>query len=176
MNLNCTCPYCDYDNAYHNGINYECPDCDSEWDNNGNLLNGEYDDEDEEIDEFFEELCNLNKPFFVLKHGHLYECKVDLYNSYKDEMITETATILPLAFENNKNRFWILLDAKRIYDKYPEAIQDFIKMDFTTIWNDGINCYFEDSMIMPLSSICATTEHNTIIDYHSKMYDFVEIS
>lgn len=175
MNLNCTCPYCDNENAYHNGVNYECPDCDAEWDNNGNLLNGEYDD-DAESNESFEELCNLDKPFFKLKHGQLYECKVDFYNSFKDEMQTETITILPLAFDNSKNRFWILSDAKRIYDKYPKAIQDFIKMDFTTIWNDGIDGYFEDSMVMPLSVICATTKHNTIVDYNSEMYDFVEIN
>ena len=176
MNLNCTCPYCDNENAYHNGVNYECPDCDAEWDNNGNLLNGEYDDDDDDSNEAFEEMCTLDKPFFVLKHGQLYECKVDFYNSLADEMQTETITILPLAFDNNKNRFWILSDAKRIYDKYPEAIQDFIKMDFTTIWNDGIDGYFEDSMVMPLAIICATTEHNTIVDYNSVMYDFVEIN
>ena len=175
MNLNCTCPYCDNENAYHNGVNYECPDCEAEWDNNGNLLNGEDDDYDDD-NEAFEELCSLDKPFFVLKHGQLYECKVDFYNSLEDEMQTETITILPLAFENKKNRFWILSDAKRIYDKYPEAIQDFIKMDFTTIWNDGIDGYFEDSMVMPLAIICATTEHDTIVDYNSVMYDFVAMN
>jgi hypothetical protein len=176
MNLNCTCQYCDNENAYHNGVNYECPDCDSEWDNNDNLLNGDFDDDQQDTNEEFETLCTLDKPFFNLKHGQLYQCKVDFYNSLEDEMQTENITILPLAFEKNKNRFWILTDAKRIYDKYPEAIKDFIEMDFTTIWNDGIDGYFEDSMVMPLAIICATTDQNTIVDYKSEMYDFFEIS
>ena len=176
MNLNCTCPYCENENAYHNGVNYECPDCDAEWDNNGNLLDGEYEDDDSEDNEAFEELCNLDKPFFKLKHGQLYECKVDFYNSLDDEMQTETVNILPLAFDDNKNRFWILSDAKNFIEKYPEAVKHFMAMDFTTIWNDGIDGYFEDSMVMPLAIICATTEHNTIADYNSEMYDFVEIS
>lgn len=25
------CPKCGNDQAYHNGVNYECPDCDYEW-------------------------------------------------------------------------------------------------------------------------------------------------
>lgn len=174
MNLNCTCPYCDNENAFHNGMNYECPDCDAAWDDDGNLLNGD-DDDDDESNEAFEFLRRLNKPFFTLKHGQLYECKVDFYNAIEGEMQTETTHIIPLAFEDHKNRFWVLADAKRIYDKYPEAIKDFIKMDFSTIWNDGIDGYFKDSMVMPLSIICATTEHHTIMDYNSEMYDFSEI-
>jgi uncharacterized Zn ribbon protein len=26
------CPNCSNENAYHNGVQYECPDCDYEWD------------------------------------------------------------------------------------------------------------------------------------------------
>lgn len=29
--LNTTCPKCDNENAYHNGVTFECPDCDHEW-------------------------------------------------------------------------------------------------------------------------------------------------
>lgn len=176
MEDTCTCPYCDNENAYFNGVNYECPDCDSEWDVNGNLLNSDYDDDQEEGNEAFEELCNLNKPFFKLNHGKLYQCKVDFYNPVVDEIQTETITIMPLAFDNNKNRFWILSDAKKIYDKFPEAIKDFIQMDFKTIWNDGIDGYFDDAMVMPLALICTTTEHNTIIEYNSEMHDFLELN
>jgi len=25
------CPNCGSENAYHNGVSYECPDCDNEW-------------------------------------------------------------------------------------------------------------------------------------------------
>lgn len=176
MNLNCTCHFCDNENAYHNGVNYECPDCDSEWDENGNLLDGYFDDE-EEINEEFEYLCELEKPFFKLNHGKLYQCKVDFINPMSKKMETETAFIIPLAFEENKNCFWVLLDAKNIYDKYPKAIEDFIGMDYLTIWNDGINSYFEDSMIMPITIIYTTTENGTLMDnMSSEMYDFQEIN
>jgi hypothetical protein len=176
MNLNCTCHFCDNENAYHNGVNYECPDCDSEWDENGDLLN-DYDQDDEgETNEEFESLCKLEIPFFTLNHGKLYQCKVDFYNQIDDEMQTESVYIIPLAFEKNKNCFWVLNDAKTIVDKYPEAIEDFIEMDYTTIWNDGINCYFDDSRIMPISNICTTTESGTLMDYMSEMYDFEEVN
>lgn len=175
MNLNCTCHFCDNENAYHNGVNYECPDCDSEWDETGNMLN-DYDEDDEgEANEEFESLCKLKTPFFTLNHGKLYQCKVDFYNRIDDEMQTESVYIIPLAFEKNKNCFWVLNDAKTIADRYPEAIKDFIEMDYTTIWNDGIKYYFEDSKIMPLTSICTTTESGTLMDYMSEMYDFEEV-
>lgn len=29
--LTTNCPKCDNDNAYHNGISYECPDCGYSW-------------------------------------------------------------------------------------------------------------------------------------------------
>ena len=70
-----------------------------------------------------------------------------------------------------------MLDAKNIYDKYPKAIEDFIGMDYLTIWNDGINSYFEDSMIMPITIIYTTTENGTLMDnMSSEMYDFQEIN
>jgi len=91
-------------------------------------------------------------------------------------MQTETAHIVPLAFKEHSNLFWILFDAKTFSDKYPDAVADFIEMDFTTIWNDGIRHYFEDSMIMPLASLCATTDYNTIMDCSGEMYDFIEVT
>lgn len=32
LNVTCQNPDCQSENAFHNGINYECPDCDYEWD------------------------------------------------------------------------------------------------------------------------------------------------
>ena len=102
---------------------------------------------------------------------------MDFINPMSKKMETETAFIIPLAFEENKNCFWVLLDAKNIYDKYPKAIEDFIEMDYLTIWNDGINSYFEDSMIMPITIIYTTTENGTLMDnMSSEMYDFQEIN
>lgn len=76
MNLNVTCPFCENENAFHNGWNYECPDCDSAWDEHGNKLNDDEDDEDEiKEDETYKENAALQTPFFTLKHGQLYKCK-----------------------------------------------------------------------------------------------------
>jgi hypothetical protein len=176
MNLNCTCHFCDNENAYHNGYNYECPDCESEWDENGNLLNGDDEDDERVTNEEFESLCQLEKPFFKLNHGKLYQCKVDFYNTVEKQMETETIFILPLAFEENKNCFSVLIDARTICDKYPKAIEDFIEMDYETIWEDGIENYFNDSTIMPITTVCATTENGNLIDCNSEMYDFEEIN
>jgi hypothetical protein len=176
MNLNCTCHFCDNENAYHNGINYECPDCDSEWDENGNLLNG-YDEDDEEgTNEEFENLCQLEKPFFKLNHGKLYQCKVDFYNIMDSKMETETIFIIPLAFEENKNCFSVLLDAKTIVDNYPEAIEDFIAMDYDTLYDEGIEDYFHNAKVMTATGIFATTENRTLMGYNSELYDFEEIN
>lgn len=48
-------------------------------------------------------------------------------------------------------------------------------MDFNTIWNDGIDGYFDDSMIMPITSICATTDEETIVDNDTTYYQLVEV-
>ena len=29
--MNTECPSCESENAFHNGVNFECPDCDYEW-------------------------------------------------------------------------------------------------------------------------------------------------
>lgn len=47
--LNATCPKCGSESAYHNGVCYECPDCDYEWDDSTTLDDDE--DEDYEYDE-----------------------------------------------------------------------------------------------------------------------------
>jgi len=31
MDLNVDCPKCGSESAYHNGVCYECPNCDHEW-------------------------------------------------------------------------------------------------------------------------------------------------
>lgn len=50
MNLTCECPNCSNDNAYFNGLNYECPDCDYEWSNKDSIFDND-DDDDEFLDE-----------------------------------------------------------------------------------------------------------------------------
>ena len=35
------CPNCGMENAYHDGVNYVCPDCDYEWDDELDLWEDE---------------------------------------------------------------------------------------------------------------------------------------
>lgn len=44
--LNTDCPNCGSENAYHNGVEYECPDCDYVW--GGDELDSEEDNEEED--------------------------------------------------------------------------------------------------------------------------------
>ena len=42
--FNTQCPNCGRDNAFHNGICFECPDCDYEWGGDDD----DYDDDDDD--------------------------------------------------------------------------------------------------------------------------------
>mgnify|MGYP001234825327 CR=1 FL=1 len=172
MEDTCTCINCEGESAYFNGVNFECPECDFEWDKGGNnFFANPY--EDEEEDEGLNELMALKEPFFKLNHGKLYNCKIQTMNGGK--VITENISIVPLAFEKDKNRLFVLIEGQKWYDEEPKAIADFSKMDFLTIWNDGIYGYFEDSLKMPITLLCATTAHGTLLDQSSILFDFVEV-
>lgn len=173
MQDTCICNNCGGESAYFNGVNYECPECDFEWDEDGNNIFGNDFFDDEGEDEILNELMELKEPYFKLNHGKLYNCKVETMKG--EEVITEEISIVPLAFEKNKNRLFVLIEGQKWHDEEPKAIADFAKMDFTTIWNDGIHCYFEDSFKMPIAILCATTAHGTLVEKSSFMYDFVEV-
>jgi len=59
FNLTTECPECFNENAYFNGLNYECPDCGYEWDNvNGFVNNNDWDKEDQK-EKYFEKMEEL---------------------------------------------------------------------------------------------------------------------
>lgn len=170
------CNRCGDENAFFNGASYECPNCENEWgfiDEDSNRNNLEDEDDDESILEQFTRLSALKKPFFKLKHGKLYNCKVQCEVFGRVEI--ENWTILPLAYAKNENNFFILLNPLEIQKQYPNAIKDFAKMDFNYIWNDGINSYVDDSSLMPLKVVCSTCEDDTIVSYNSLFFGFEEV-
>jgi uncharacterized Zn ribbon protein len=66
MNNTTTCVKCQEENAYNNGVIYECPDCDYKWDEN----QFEYIDVDDDEEDYDAEdrndlnkLLNLENPF-----------------------------------------------------------------------------------------------------------------
>ena len=46
--LNIDCPNCECEDAYHNGVEFECPNCDYTW---GALEESDFDDDLTESDE-----------------------------------------------------------------------------------------------------------------------------
>jgi len=171
MKDTCTCIKCDNENAYFNGFNFVCPDCNYEWDLDGKNLFNEDDVEDE--NEVYNTLKKLDKPFFKLKHGKLYTCMVEFMHG--GMFVIEKASIMPLAFEKNKNCLHILLEGSKWQTNHPKAVQDFVEMDFISISNDGIGGYFEDALNSPLTCVCATSKDGLLLDYNSTFFDFNEV-
>jgi hypothetical protein len=173
-----TCPRCGGETAFFNGVSYECPECDLEWGFDGDINN--YKEEAEnDTDDYYEELAALEKPYFKLKHGKLYKCVMGCFDEKEKEYITEDICIVPLAFEENKNRLFILYLIKpEFYFENPKEIKRFAKMDFTTIWNDGITAGAYNIIDTPfLDIICTSSEDGELIDSNDCSYfNFVEIT
>lgn len=47
MSMNTECPKCESENAYFDGVNYVCPDCNYEWEADNLIIENEDEDEDE---------------------------------------------------------------------------------------------------------------------------------
>lgn len=151
------CPNCQMDNAYFNGITYECPECDYEWDENDSA-----DYEEDYLDDTYLKLIKLSEPFFKFQTGTLYKCNI-MHEKGEEEMV-----IMPLAFESNKNRLLILFQADEVMKRNPPMIKEIAKMDFDYIMYDGIeNDYPNDSVSTVL---CATQQDGTLIDYMGSIY------
>jgi hypothetical protein len=158
MSATFICPGCNEENAYFNGRFYDCPDCGMEWDENQSN-DSSYNYEQEE----FERLIKLKEPYFTLEHGKLYECDVE-YASGK----FEETTIIPLAFQDGRNKQFILGDARRFLKQYPQIVQEIINMDYSTLWNDGLSDYPSDFETM--ASVFTTQRDGTGLDGSGMYY------
>jgi hypothetical protein len=162
-----TCPKCNLDSAYFDGVIFICPDCNHEWEDMlankpGNISSTPMGKTN------FESLIKLKEPFFRLTHGKLYDCKLET-----DRGI-ETMSIMPLAFEEGRNRQFVMIDAIRLFTKNPDIVRQIIKMDFNYIWNDGILCDYP-SEYEALTILCATNNDETLVDnIGAVFFDFRE--
>lgn len=159
MNINFTCPKCEEENSYFDGRAYTCPDCDYNWSISGTttainpLRNSNY-----------QNLASLEKPFFKLEHGKLYDCKVE-----HDRGI-ESISIIPLAFEKGRNRQFVMIDARNLFAQNPDYVYNIIEMGFDYIMDDGIRADYP-SGFEPV--LCATQGDGTIIEYgNAVFFDF----
>ena len=160
-----TCPFCSEENAYFDGSFYTCPDCDSEWDDDGRT---NADEDEEETNYEYQKLIKLKKPFFKLKHGKLYQCTVEY------EKGIEEIYIIPLAKQKDRNCQFFMADAKRLFQENPKYIYEIIKMDFNYIWNDGILSNYP-SDYNTMTNIFTTQKDHTLLDCQGMVYsDFIE--
>jgi hypothetical protein len=155
-----TCPKCQMENAYFNGVVFECPDCDYEWsDNSETIPSFDYSKEHSE----FEELAKLKAPFFKLEHGKLYDCKVE------HEKGIENISVIPLAFKKGKNLQFIMTDARRLFKENPNFVQEIIQMGYEYIYEDGIKADYPFDY-SALTIICATRKDGSIVAYSDMVF------
>lgn len=162
-----TCPKCQMENAFFDGIMFLCPDCDYKWSDNPKKIKISH-----HIDEYseFDELIKLKVPFFNLEHGKLYDCKVE------HEKGVEDASIIPLAFKNDKNLQFIMIDARRLFNANPNFIHEIINMDFEYIYDDGVRVDYPFDYYASITA-CATQKDGTLIAYRDVIYfDFKKMA
>lgn len=172
-----TCIKCHEENAYYNGVNYECPNCDYEWEGSKETYIAFEEDEDamyddEEVKDF-NVLLNTEKPFFKLKQGEFYNCTVGFLD-HKFNYIQEPEIIIPLAFKENTNTFFVLFYNESVFKKYANCIEEISKMSYTQIENDSLETYFDEDFRSLVLLKMATTPHGKIIDLNTCLSDFKE--
>jgi hypothetical protein len=164
------CSNCGYDNAYHNGVCYECPDCDYQWGDKLTFNQDVFEDDisdamgSPETEALFNELIRLKEPFFRLKQGALYRCSIKRGSKvYKQ-------TIIPLTF-GPKNYQFILIDAERRLAEVPTAVEKIIAMSSDQLLNE--EAAKADPKNPDLVDICTTTEENKLMNiFGHTFYDF----
>lgn len=166
MDDTCTCPKCQMEDAYFDGMIFVCPNCDYEWSDNSKLSTFNT-SKDSSI---FKKLAELTIPFFKLEQGKLYDCKVH------HEKGIEEITIIPLSFKIGKNVTFVIIDARRLLKENPNFVHEIINMDFEYIYDDGIKADYP-SEYDALTILCATDDDGTFIDNDGIiLYDFVKTS
>ncbi|MFZ4523121.1 MAG: hypothetical protein ACOYNC_15530 [Bacteroidales bacterium] len=162
------CPNCEMGNAYFDGVMYVCDDCGHEWsDGSRSQKKGPFSFYEGDHSEF-ERFSNLREPFFMLKHGKIYTCKVESRFGLED------MTIMPLAFAKGKNKQFIMSDASRLFKKDPEFVREIILMDYEYIMNDGLEREVADDFTA-LTNVFATQEDQTFVGYDGEiLFDFEE--
>lgn len=156
------------DNAFFDGVMYVCHNCNHEWSDQPGTMSKHTSSDFDVLKPTFNRLIKLPEPYFRLNHGKLYTCKVEHTHGIED------GSIIPLAFEKDKNQQFVMIDARKLFTSNPVFVQEIIEMDFRYIWNDGILSNYP-SDYEALTILCATNNDGTLIDYAGFVYfDFNE--
>jgi hypothetical protein len=163
-----TCPNCSLDSAYFDGVIFICPDCTHEWEDNLvsrlenfssiNMAKSDY-----------ERLIKRTEPFFRLVHGKLYDCKLET------DLGIEAMSIIPLSFENGRNRQFVLIQGRKLLTSYPELVKSIINMDFTCLYDDGKSNedLYETNVI---TALCSTQDDGTLLEEDGAIFfNFKEV-
>ena len=172
MNDTTTCIKCAEENAYFNGVSFECPNCDYEWDEDQFEYIGseeEEDDYDAEERKDFLDILNLKQPFFKLEQGKVYKCTVGYIPDL--DYIEESIKIIPLAFKPNSNTLFLITFQDELLKEFPDMLEDLNAMSFEQIKNGSVDMYFKDTM-RPALLIAGTTDHDKIVTYDENFSDF----
>lgn len=110
-------------------------------------------------------LIKLGIPFFELIQGKLYDCQVEHKGGIK------MASIIPLAFEEGKNRQFVITEARRLFGENAAFVHDIIQKRFDYFWRDGIfSDYPLAADLCALTIPCTTQRDGTLLDYNEARY------
>jgi|GEM_PF-3448447 len=93
-----------------------------------------------------------------LKIGKLYDCGFSVdseTNQYSGKM-----SFIPLSFDLDNSQLFVLIWAKELYEKYPDAIKNSIKMSYNEIWNSGLKDKYPD--IEEFAFVCTLQENGSL--------------
>lgn len=159
------CPKCGSDNIYLGDGYNKCEDCGNEF-----LLESEAGDDDIYL-QTYNHLIKFKEPFFKLKHGQLYSCSTESKNNKSQKQLF----FIPLAWEKNRNRFFILCCFDEKPKESPEFLLELLNKSFDIIKKEGRTGEYPESY-KGLPLLCTTDKDGAILLQVSERWlDFKEI-
>lgn len=144
------CPNCQKAEYFFDGEKLQCPNCNQ--DDFESALH------QSESNIKYQELSKLNKPFFELVYGEIYDCDV-IYNNKN-----EKATIVPINSNLKFNQLFFILDEVHYKQNDSDIIEMLMKKSFSELWELDIKHELYDMFDCPII-VGATQNDNSIISY-----------
>ena len=155
------CPNCNAEEYFFDGEKLKCPNC-NQYDFESALHESEGNDK-------YQKLSKINKPFFELVCGEIYNCDVE-YNSK-----LEKTTIIPINSDRKSNKVFIIIDADYCLQKGNKIIDTIKTKSFSELWNlnikNELHIEFDCAMI-----IGATDNDNSIVSYNGWILKNLELN
>ena len=114
-----------------------------------------------------ENLAKLNKPFYELVFGEIYDCNV----LYKGKI--EKTTIVPIKSNPKCNQLFFILDIIHCKQNSSNIIETLMKKSFSELWDLDIKHKLFDEFDCPII-IGATNNDNSIISYDGWIFKKLE--